>query len=76
MFHKVETARKTGTHRSLNSWFNRLLWYALPYLFCVDNCFAVPAEPVEEGKVEAIAQKKPLYIDDQKGDCEDECTYS
>jgi hypothetical protein len=56
MFHKVETARKTGTHRSLNSLFNRLLWYALPYLFCVDNCFAVPAGRVEEGKVEETAQ--------------------
>ena len=66
MFHKVETARKTGTHHSLNSWFNRLLWYVLPYLFCVDNCFAVPAEQVEEGKVEATAQNKPLYTDGSK----------
>ena len=66
MFHRVETARKTGRHRSLKSWFNRLLWYALPYLFCVDNCFAVPAEHVEEGKVEATAQNKSLYIDGSK----------
>ena len=66
MFHEVENVHKTGKHRSLNSWFNRLLWYALPYLFCVDNCFAVPAEQVEEGKVEATAQNKPLYIDGSK----------
>lgn len=66
MFHKVETARKTGRHRSLNSWLNRLLWYVLPYLFCVDNCFAVPAEHNEEGKVEATAQNKPLNSDGSK----------
>ena len=76
MFHKVETTRKTGRYRSLNSRFKRLLWYALPYLFCVDNCFAVPAEHDEEGEVEATAQNKPRNSYGSKGECEHEHAYS
>ena len=76
MFHKVETTRKIGRRRTLNSWFNRLLWCALPYLFCVDYCFASPADHFEEGKIEAPEQNKPLNSDRSKGECENECTNS
>ena len=63
---KSKNSEKQNNRRSIESLFSRLLWYALPYLFCVDNCFAVPAEHVEEGKVEEAAQNKPLNSDGSK----------
>ena len=53
---KSKNSEKQNNRRSIESLFSRLLLYVLPYLFCVDNCFAVPAGHVEEGKVEETAQ--------------------